>query len=263
MLAFDRLGDGPPLALLHGTNGSRAVWAPVAAALAAARTVLVPDLPGHGASPATSSTPAAWAREVVALLDALGFGDAVVAGHSAGGWTALEVAKLGRATGVLALAPAGLWRRRSPWRTDLGLLVNWHLGQRLGTAVERPLRRRGGRRLALAQVSARPADVPVQHAVAAARASLAARGFPEHFRQTRRQRFVGGAGIDVPVLVVWGASDHVAPARTSRYADELPARAEVETWDGCGHMVMWDAPARLVAAALALPAARADQARGA
>jgi pimeloyl-ACP methyl ester carboxylesterase len=263
MLAFDRLGDGPPLVLLHGTNSSRAVWAPLAGPLAAARTVLVPDLPGHGESPPTSSTPAAWAHEVVALLDALGFRDAVFAGHSSGGWTALEVAKLGRATGVLALAPAGLWRSRSPWLTDLGQVINWRLGQGLGAAVERPLRRRGGRRLALRQISARPADVPAECAVAAARASIAARGFPEHLRRTRRQRFLGGAAIDVPVLVVWGASDRIARERTSRHADQLPPQAQVETWADCGHMVMWDAPARLVAAALALPVARADQARGA
>ena len=48
-------------------------------------------------------------------------------GHSSGGWTALELAKLGCASAVLALAPAGLWRRHSPLPTDAILILNWRL----------------------------------------------------------------------------------------------------------------------------------------
>lgn len=62
-----------------------------------------------------------------------------------------------------------------------------------------------------------------------------------------------------PPTVVWGDKDHVALNRTSRFEDELPAHARVETWSACGHMVMWDCPDELVAAALsatAAPAAR-------
>jgi pimeloyl-ACP methyl ester carboxylesterase len=55
------------------------------------------------------------------------------------------------------------------------------------------------------------------------------------------------------VRVVWGDRDRIARARASRHADELPAHAAVETWVGCGHMVMWDAPQRVVRAALSLP----------
>jgi hypothetical protein len=38
-----------------------------------------------------------------------------------GGWTALEMAKLGAARSVVALSPAGLWARRMPLYEVLSL----------------------------------------------------------------------------------------------------------------------------------------------
>jgi pimeloyl-ACP methyl ester carboxylesterase len=111
-----------------------------------------------------------------------------------------------------------------------------------------------GRRVALRQISARPAHVAAEDAIAAARTAQFSRHFPQHFKQTRRLRFSGGQVIPatVPVRVIWGDHDHIARARASRHTDELPAHAVVETWERCGHMVMWDAPVAVLDAALAL-----------
>ena len=79
-------------------------------------------------------------REVAALLDDLGLERVAVVGHSSGGWTALELAKLGRASGVLALTPAGLWRKHSPPITDAILVVNWCFGQLFGERIAGPRR---------------------------------------------------------------------------------------------------------------------------
>jgi pimeloyl-ACP methyl ester carboxylesterase len=43
-------GEGDPLVLLHGQGEFAATWGPVLPALAATHRVVVPDLPGHGAS---------------------------------------------------------------------------------------------------------------------------------------------------------------------------------------------------------------------
>lgn len=43
-------GEGPPVVLLHGPMGCAAHWMGVIPGLAQAHTVIVPDLPGHGAS---------------------------------------------------------------------------------------------------------------------------------------------------------------------------------------------------------------------
>ncbi len=257
MLAFDRAGSGAPLMLLHGTNSSRSIWKPLLPYLSDKREVFSLDLPAHGQSPPSSFTPSDWAKEVAVLLDGLGLGCVAVVGHSSGGWTALELAKLGRASGVLALTPAGLWKKRSPPITDAILVVNWRLGQILGeSAVSKPLHTRMGRRMSLRQISAQPADVPAEDAVAMVKTVLASKHFPEHFRQTRRLRFLDGQQIPsgIPVHVVWGSKDRIARARTSRHTDQLPTHATVETWPNCGHMLVWDAPSSVLDAALALPA---------
>jgi pimeloyl-ACP methyl ester carboxylesterase len=257
MLAFDREGSGAPLMLLHGTNSSRSIWKPLLPYLSDQREVFSVDLPAHGQSPPSSFTPPDWATEVAGLLDHLGLERVAVVGHSAGGWTALELAKLGRASGVLALTPAGLWRKHSPPITDATLMVNWRLGQLLGErAVTTPLHTRMGRRMSLRQISAQPADVPAEDATAMVKTVLASKHFPEHFKQTRRLRFLDGQQIpaDIPVHVVWGNKDRIARARTSRHTDQLPIHATIETWPNCGHMLTWDATHGVIDAALAIPA---------
>ena len=243
--------------LLHGTNSSRSIWKPLLPHLSEEREVFSVDLPAHGQSPSSSFTPPDWAKEVAALLDHLGLERVAVVGHSAGGWTALELAKLGRASGVLALTPAGLWRKHSPPITDATLMVNWRLGQLLGErAVTTPLRTKMGRRMSLRQISAKPADVPAEDAIAMVKTVLASKHFPEHFKQTRRLRFLDGQQIpaDIPVHVVWGSKDRIARVRTSRHTDQLPKHAIIETWPDCGHMLTWDAPQQVIDAALAIPA---------
>lgn len=242
--------------LLHGTNSSRSIWKPLLPHLSSQREVFSVDLPAHGQSPPSSFAPPDWASEVAALLDDLELDHVAVVGHSSGGWTALELAKLGRATAVLALTPAGLWQKHSPLITDAILAVNWWLGQILGEwTTTKPLQTRTGRRVALRQISAQAASVPTEDAVAMVRTVLASKHFPEHFRQTRRLRYVDGQQIpdDIPIRVIWGEEDRIARARTSRHTDQLPTHATVETWPDCGHMLMWDAPQRVIAAALALP----------
>ena len=248
MLAYDREGEGPPLLLLHGTTSSRRVWADLMPALARGWDTIALDLPGHGESPVSTYTPPEWASEVVDFLDHQGLDQVTVVGHSAGGWTALELAKLGRARAVLALTPAGLWRKRSPLLTDLRLNANWWLGRLFGETAARSLALRPVRAVALRTVSARPADVPAGIAMDNARAAFATDSFPRHFQETRRLRFMGGGNINAPVKIVWGATDRIALERKSRSDEELPRQTVVETWDDCGHMVMWDAAERTLAA---------------
>jgi pimeloyl-ACP methyl ester carboxylesterase len=246
MIAFERHGKGTPLLMMHGTTSSRQIWKPMVAPLSEHFEVLAIDLPGHGESPATSYTPPEWAAEVAALLDRLKIDRIDAVGHSAGGWTALELAKLDRTSGVLALAPAGLWRKRSPIRTDAILNANWRLGRLVGPRGADALRLGPIRSVALRGICARPRQVSPEAAVQSARQAIAMDAFPRHFIETRRLRFEGGQAIEVPVKVIWGAEDRVAIAGKSRSLDELPAIASAETWPGCGHMLMWDAPQKLL-----------------
>lgn len=83
--------SGPAMLLLHGFTGGGRNWEELSRKLAGWR-ILAPDLPGHGASdPPTGRMPEV-ARDLAALLDALGVSQAVVIGYSMGGRLALHFA---------------------------------------------------------------------------------------------------------------------------------------------------------------------------
>jgi pimeloyl-ACP methyl ester carboxylesterase len=137
--------------------------------------------------------------------------------------------------------------------TDIGLSASWRLGRLLGPSiVEKSLARPLGRRAGLGWISAQAQELPRQLALQSARAAIASKHFPEHFRQTRKLRFTDGHLIPatVAIRVIWGERDHVAPANRSRSMSELPGHARSETWPECGHMIMWDQMAQTIQAAL-------------
>ncbi len=97
--AFEVEGRGTPLVLLHGFSDTRAFWRDqgyVDAFLATGRQPVLIDARGHGESGKPHEpelyTLRRRARDVVAVLDALGIDTAEVLGYSLGGWTALGLA---------------------------------------------------------------------------------------------------------------------------------------------------------------------------
>lgn len=83
-------GNGPPVLLLHGFPQTHLAWHRVAPVLAGRFTVIVPDLPGYGASRGLAATPEAYskrnlARIMVGLMAALGHDRFALAGHDRGG----------------------------------------------------------------------------------------------------------------------------------------------------------------------------------
>src|SRR4051812_41175550 len=92
-------GSGPPVGLLHGHPRTHATWHRVAPGLAAAHTVVCPDLRGYGGSskPATTADHApyskrAMAGDVVGLMRRLGHERFAVLGHDRGAYVAFRTA---------------------------------------------------------------------------------------------------------------------------------------------------------------------------
>lgn len=243
-LAFDRLGTGPPLLLLHGLGGERHVWEPVLAPLAAHRELIVPDLPGFGASPplpdgngAGPPTPTALAAAVAGLLDRLGIERPAVAGNSLGGWVALELAVAGRARSVAALCPAGFWLRPLEPGSDRARRLARALRPLVPALVHVPPLRRA----ALASNVARPERVPPRAAARMIRTYADAPGFAAVNAAMRAGRFDPArlaTAAPVPVTLAWGELD-----RLIRPPRRLPDGAESVVLPGCGHLPMWDDPA--------------------
>ncbi len=101
-------GDGPPVVLLHGPAGSAADWMQVLPELVTTHRVVVPDLPGQGASevvdgPLDADRVLAWVGELIEhtcpsppTLVGLTVGGAIAArfaidqGHRLGGLVAVD-----------------------------------------------------------------------------------------------------------------------------------------------------------------------------
>jgi pimeloyl-ACP methyl ester carboxylesterase len=244
-VVVERTGDGgPPLLLIHGTGGTRSHWDPVRDRLAARYSLLLIDLPGHGESPAprgVPSNPIGYAGILTDVLDDLGHRSVHVAGNSVGGWTALELAKLGRASSVVAIAPAGLWRHRNSRSAKMKLRGQYRMGRRFARIAPRLMRSPVGRSLLLRDTMARPRQVPADAAAAMAADYAATPDFEAHLESTSAERFRDGERIACPVTIAWGEKERLIPKK-ARLLDELPPQTQVVTLPGCGHIPMWDDP---------------------
>ena len=92
-IAYEQLGEGPPLVLVHGAATDSRMWRPQLAALSDEFTVVAWDEPGAGRSADVPAdfVLADYASCLAALVDALGLGPAHFAGLSWGGSVALEL----------------------------------------------------------------------------------------------------------------------------------------------------------------------------
>ncbi|MBS0255680.1 MAG: alpha/beta fold hydrolase [Proteobacteria bacterium] len=212
-LAVHRLGKGRPLLLLHGLFSSAAVnWVKYghAARLAVAGfEAIMPDLRGHGQSAAPHAAEAyprdVLARDLAALVSALGLADYDLAGFSLGARTAVRGVVAGLAPARLVLGGMGLegltgWSGRGAFFVDVI--------DRFGT-IERE---EGAAWMAQAFLKGSGTDrVAARHLLLAVDNTT-----PEQL-----------AGIAMPTLVVCGAEDRdngSAPA----LAEALPAARYAE-----------------------------------
>ncbi len=107
LLAYDEVGTGPPMVLLHSGICDRRMWDPQLAALAPEFAVVRPDLRGFGESPLPAE-PFSNHADVLELLDHLDIDRASVVGSSYGGRVALELATAApqRVARLVLLCPA-------------------------------------------------------------------------------------------------------------------------------------------------------------
>jgi pimeloyl-ACP methyl ester carboxylesterase len=119
-------GDGPPLVLLHGASEFAACWIRVIPDLAQTHRVVVPDLPGHGASQVAGDPPDA--ERVAAWLDELTErtcpSPPALVGHGLGGAIAARFAgdQGDRVARLVLVDSYGLGRYRPTPRFALALL---------------------------------------------------------------------------------------------------------------------------------------------
>jgi pimeloyl-ACP methyl ester carboxylesterase len=240
-----RQGEGPPLLLLHSLGGSLVQWSPVMDQLAAEHEVIAVDMPGFGESPelpeGVKPRAANLATAVLDFFDALGIdGKPAVAGISLGGWTSIECARQGGASAVVALCPAGFWKR-SPEASNRAVARARRSG-RAASALLRPIMSTArGRRRALGRFIYHPERLSPGEAQAIAKAYVTAPAYDEASALMRAGRVEDLKGIKTPITLAW--AEHDTLVRTKPLRDGiLPKRVQQVFLPGCGHVPTWDDP---------------------
>jgi 3-oxoadipate enol-lactonase len=243
-LAYELLGEGPPLLLIQGLGYGGRGWGPMLDLLADDFTVVAFDNRGFGASDAPPGpyTARELAHDARAVLDAAALDRAHVVGASLGGMVAQELA-LGDPDRVdrLVLActtPGGPAAYPMPARTVslMAEAATMPADVALRRFVENGLGEGSSEELIqriVAYRTANPPDPGGWQAQAAAGAT--------HDALDRL------GAISAPTLIVHGTRDEVVDPRNAELvADRIPG-ARVELLAGCGHLLFWEEPERLVA----------------
>jgi len=260
---------GRPVLLLHGIGGGAQAWGDAGSATgpvlaAAGFTVLAVDFPGYGLSPRIEPFDlAGLATAVVALIEWLGAGPAVLVGHSMGGMVAQEVAAIApQVVAGLVLAstspafgkPGGDWQteflrsRFAPLDAGLGMAG---LAALLVPTMVAPGTAAGPLAVVI------PAVIPAE--IAAAMAMMAA--VPE---ATYRSAVAALVAFDrranlplitVPTLVITGEHDRTAAPEVARRMAERITGAQAVVVPSAGHLLPIEQPQAFHAAVLAFLAA--------
>ena len=245
-IAWERMGAGEPLLLIHGLGYARWGWEPVLPGLAERFSVVLFDNRGIGESdgPPGPYTAAEMASDAIRVLDEAGIARAHVVGTSLGGMVAQELAvahpeRVERL--VLACTTPGGPKAHPMPQVTLALMAE---AATLEPAVA--LRRFVENALAPATVPAHPelVDQIMAHRLATAQdpvawAAQAAAGatFDAYDRL--------GALI-APTLVQHGHEDVVVDPRNADLLVALLPNARLERFPGTGHLFFWEAPERFV-----------------
>src|SRR5665213_2460807 len=274
-------GIGPPLVCLHGYPQTHLTWRKVAPLLAERYTVVLPDLRGYGASEivASDDTHTAYskrvmARDIVALMAALGYDRFFLAGHDRGGRVAYRLA-LDSPERVAAIATLDIVPTLENWEAMdyrraygayhwqflaqpeplperlIGSDPEWYCAQQIGAWLEDRTATDEAALDAYCKAFAQPG------AVHAACEDYRA-GYTCDLEDDRADRDAG-TRIDAPLLALWGAG------RDGRRSAHFPAVwerwASDPTTQGlrCGHFLMEERPGETSAALRAFFGARRDR----
>lgn len=217
-------GGGAPVVLVHGAGDQAGGWSKVAPGLAKSFAVVCVDLAGHGDS-APASGPIPFATLLAGFdgaMKELPQGKVTLVGSSLGAWVAT------------------VWAREHKDRVQHLVLVNGGplVGERFDVTLQPKTRAEADRTFAALRDPSSPMipdfvmdDVIRQSATGPiARIAAEAKGMTAFLLDGKL------GGLDVPVDLLWGASDKLLSLDYARrLAAQLPA-ARLTTIERCGHV---------------------------
>jgi 3-oxoadipate enol-lactonase len=240
-VAYEDVGRGDAVVLLHGFLFDRSMWREQTAALSDDFRFITPDLRGHGGTSVTDgpATMEEMAADVAALLDELGVARAVVGGLSMGGYVTLAFARR-HPERVRALVLADT---RAQADDEEGRRGREELARRALTEGMRPIADTlTPKLLAPETLATRPDVVERVRAMILGTtrqgAADASRGMAVRPDQTEWL-----AEISVPTLVVVGSHDAITPPALAETLRAKIRGARLEVVEGAGHASNIERPA--------------------
>jgi len=245
--------DGDPIVWIHGLSGSWQNWLENLPAFAEAGfRCLALDLPGFGQSPMPSEkiTITGYGTLVDELLEELGISAASIVGNSMGGFIASELAICcpERVERLVLVSAAGL--SVEDLRNDMGMAMLHRLDFLLGACVgwvasksDFVAKRERLRFATFSIVAAHPQQLPAPLVEENLRGSGKPGFMPSVEALTTypiRERL---PEIACPVLIVWGAKDHLVPVKDAHEFERLIADARKVIYEDTGHVPQMERPA--------------------
>jgi pimeloyl-ACP methyl ester carboxylesterase len=233
-------GSGPALLVLHGGHGSWTHWFRNIADLAADHRLLVPDIPGYGASdrPASLQGPDEIATILASGLDEI-LGPAeplTLAGFSFGGIIAGHLARLRpeRARRLVLIGAGGLGLQRPP----MAELINWR-------AIADPKERTAAHRTNLSILMIHDPERIDPLAVHLQTENATSTRFKSRTISLTTTLRDCLATTRIPLAGIWGQEDATARGFLDERRNLLRSfdpKAEFEIIEGAGHWVQYEAP---------------------
>ena len=221
------------LILVHGAGGNHTHWPPELRRLAGFNVYAL-DLPGHGRSPGNAYTELnAYAETVLAFAEGLGLSAVTLVGHSMGGGIALLAAA--RQPGWLqrlVIIASGV---RLP--VEAGILDNLARAQADAAAHSAALER-------ICQLAYGPtANSALLHQGRRTLAQLApALLYADYLACSQYDARDQAARVQVPSLVLVGASDRLTPPSLGRQLGSILPKAQLVEMPDAGHMLVLERP---------------------
>ncbi len=238
-LAVHEYGEGVPVLLLHAWGETHRTFDRLVPLLPDTMHLVVPDQRGVGDSskPVDGYSLQQAAQDVVALLDALGLDASWLVGASSGGYLAQQVA-VDRPERVLGMVLVG-----SPSNLQLPLPVSF---VELLSGFHEPVTR--GDMHAINAAFTLHSPVPESFIEDQMRAALT---ISKHvWRATIEGLLEAVPPVDcgtmrVPTLILWGREEDILPAGQVSELQGAIDGSRVVTYEGTGHLVLWEQPVRV------------------
>jgi 3-oxoadipate enol-lactonase len=239
------LGQGIPVVLIHGFPLRASIWLEQQQRLSDQYRVITPDLRGHGRSPAPTGVYEMdlLARDVLVMLDSLLIKQAVIMGHSMGGYVALAAWKLAPER-FLAL---GLINSQAGPDTEEGRQGRYKMADKV--AAE------GSKVMAAAMLPKLfaphlPAGALIIEQVRQIILNTPCAGIVGSLKGMAARADSGPLlpKLNIPVLILTGDKDQIIPTEKAKAMAASIATATLTIVENAGHMPMLEQPDATTAA---------------